>query len=257
MLLNFDKISINAFTNLLECYDSKEFQSPMRSTVPLLSLLKDDTDVLPELFDYFGVSGNPEIHLEYTVPPRKGRGIASHTDAMLIDGESALAIEVKWTEPRYDTVEHWLQQGTNLLNRQAVMSGWVDLLKPYSNRLLTLENMSKAVYQMVHRAASACAVGRKPKLIYLQFTPLPNGAPVDTQHLNNDLRTLHDLLGSPANFPFYLVEMEVKPTTAYQTIANLPKKSVETAAQIMAALNGEPLFKFELKATHCIGGCPL
>lgn len=209
------------------------------------------TDLLASV----GISSTPEIHLEYTVPPRAGKGIASHTDAMVVASDSALAIEAKWTEPRYETVGEWLKKGTNPSNRQAVMKSWLGLLQNHAHRTLTLENTSSAVYQMVHRAASACAAGLNPKLLYLQFTPLPNGTPADCLHLREDLYNLHSLLGSPVDFPFYLVELEVKPTAAYVAIASLPKGSTETAVKMMAALKGDPLFKFALR-NSCITGYP-
>lgn len=247
-----DREPATSFCQIMDHFSAKEFRSPARSTIPLLVLLKDDSSVFPEIFEAVGIYHNPKIHLEYTVPPQDGKGIASHTDAMVIAGEGALAIEAKWTEPRYKTVGEWLKIGSNSINRQAIMNGWLGLLQNHAHRTLTIENTSSAVYQMVHRAASACAAGPKPKLLYLQFTPLPNGTPADCRHLREDLHNLHSLLGSPEDFPFYLVELEVKPTAAYEVIASLSKGSAETAEKVVSALNGEPLFEFTLKNTDII-----
>lgn len=248
----YDRELVYSFCHIMNHYSAKEFRSPARSTIPLLSFLKDGSSVFADLLASVGISSNPKIHLEYTVPPRAGKGIASHTDAMVIARECALAIEAKWTEPRYETVGEWLQKGTNPMNRQAVMNGWLVLLQKHAHRPLTLKSTSSAVYQMVHRAASACAAGLNPKLLYLQFTPLPNGTPADCRHLRKDLHNLHNLLGSPEDFPFYLVELEVKPTAAYEVIASLSKGAAETGEKVVAALNGEQLFKFNLKKTDRI-----
>jgi len=247
-----DREPVSSFGQIMDHFSAKEFRSPARSTIPLLSLLKDGNSVFAEILASVGISQNPEIHLEYTVPPQAGKGVASHTDAMVIAEESALSIEAKWTEPPYETVGKWLKKGTNPLNRQTVMNGWLELLQNHAHRSLTLENTSTAVYQMVHRAASACAAGAKPKLLYLQFTPLPNGTPVDCRYLREDLQNLHNLLGSPEDFPFYLVEMEVKPTPAYEVISSLSKGSAETADTVMAALKREPLFEFSTKGIERI-----
>ncbi len=96
---------------------------------------------------------------------------------------------------------------------------------------------------MVHRAASACAVGTVPTLMYVQFCPIPDGRPVRST-LMDDLRHLHILLGSPAAFPFWLAKVEVRPNPAFEQIRKLPKGLPQTAQAVRNALRGEPLFTF-------------
>lgn len=254
MRLLFDKIQVPSFPYAVDCYSIKEFRSPTRSTIPLLSLLNSPNAALSELLSATGMTSSPAIHLEYTVPPPAGKGIPSHTDAMLLDGDSALAIEAKWSEPRYPTISEWLQKGGNSLNRQTVLQGWLSCLQNFSQEPLTLNNTSEVVYQMVHRAASACATVRKPKLLYLCFTPQPNGRASKVQHILDDMTTLHALLGSPLNFQFYLAEMEARPTQEFQSISGLTKGIPSTANRVSAALKGEPLFDFSLRQLHSITG---
>jgi hypothetical protein len=51
-------------------------------------------------------------------------------------------------------------------------------------------------------------------------------------------------LGSGANFPLRLIEVEIRPTVAFEQISRLPKGDPVTGAQVRAALQGPPLFQF-------------
>lgn len=179
-----------------------------------------------------------------------------HTDIMVISGESSLAVEAKWTEPRYDTVGEWLEKGSNKLNHREVLTGWLSLLQQQAQRTLNVGDFSDAVYQMVHRAASACAAGGNPQLAYLVFKPSPDPRTADMQTIHDDLTHLWNLLGNPKRFPFYLVEVQLSPTAAFDAIASLPKGNEATNEAVRDALCNEPLFDFseyELRTVN--GGC--
>jgi hypothetical protein len=256
MKLFFDKNELAQLNGALALYKSSEFESPTRSTVPLISSL-NDSKVWSTITGQLAVEYcSAEAHLEYKVKPPLGHGTASHTDVMLIDGSRAIAIEAKWTEPRYSEVGEWVNQvrdGVNhdsdAQNRRDVMKGWLSLLQLYANKKLCLDEFSSAVYQMVHRAASACHAGRLPTLVYLQFCPLPDGCALESRVMD-DLRYLHSLLGTPAGFPFWLVNVEAKPNPAFERIRKLPKGSPKTADAVRAALFGEPLFEFPNVTFH-------
>ncbi len=243
--LHFDREPVSDFRSLLSKYNAKEFASPCRSTVPLLSLIKDGWPVFQELLAACHLPPDSNLHFEFRVLPPKGRGNPSHTDVMVFSADNALALEVKWSEPRYGTVRDWIRQGRSPENRRKVMTGWLELLQPQAARPLRLEDFSDAVYQMVHRAASACAQGKRPQLAYLQFTPLPDGQKADSEQNYTDLTDLHRLLGHPSGFPFHLIEVQVMPTDAFRSIERLPKGSSKTAEAVTAALLGASLFKFE------------
>jgi len=74
-------------------YGGREFQSPTRSTVPLLSWLKHEQPMVSSLLRDIGMPAGCNLHLEYKVQPPKGIGKASHTDLMALSGEFALAVE--------------------------------------------------------------------------------------------------------------------------------------------------------------------
>jgi hypothetical protein len=247
----FDKNPIANLDELPARYRAKGFGSPTRSTVPLVSLLKHESETWRGIAESLGCDGNDaEVHLEYTVDPPRGRGRPSHTDLMLLDSGRAVAVEVKWTEGAYNRVGEWLGKGTDIQNRREVMTGWLELLQPCAARPLDLADFSGAVYQMVHRAASACALGRAPAMAYLQFASPQNGVPKQVARLRDDLAHLRELLGYPAGFPIRLVEVTIIPTAAFERIRDLPKGSADTAAAVRQAFLGEPLFEFPKDRLH-------
>jgi hypothetical protein len=227
-------------------YKSTELASPTRSTLPLLALLKDDEPLFKSMLGSMNMPENANLCLEYTVKPPKGTGKVSCTDLIAISGRSSLAIEAKWTEDRYETVKSWLQKGSGSSNRQTVLDGWLGLLQQRSTLPLNPASFSDAVYQMVHRAASACDAGNDPRMAYLIFSPDPNQQPSNTSQLRKDLGHLWNLLGRPERFPFFLVEVQISSTAAFNAIKSLQKGQASTASQVRNALLGStPLFHFE------------
>lgn len=252
--LHFDRNPAMDFEDLVSRYGAKEFKSPLRSTVPLLSLVRDGWHVLQEVLKACNLSAESNLHFEFTVDSRLGVGLASHTDLMVRSGGRQLAVEVKWTEPRYETVEKWIRKPpdddktgnpVDPDNRHTRLKGWFELIQPHATRPLREEEFSNTVYQMVHRAASACAETKHPQLAYLLFTPLPDGKPVQSKHYYSDLTQLHRLLGQPPGFPFHIIEVQLEPTEVFRAIKHLSKGSSETASSVQSALLKGGLFKFK------------
>lgn len=242
----FNTKSHATIDDLILEYKIKEFASPTRSTVPLFSLLKHEQLMVSQLLNDLGIPPECSMYLEYQVKPPQGRGNPSHTDLMVIssNGDSALAVEAKWTEPSYDKVSKWISKG-NTQNREEVLKGWISLLQKHATRDLHSEDFSDVVYQMLHRAASACFVAMNPTLAYLIFTPSPDPRTAKVPSIKNDLLHLWDILGKPQTFPFFLIEVPLSPTSVFAPLENLPKGSLETANQVSTTLIGkEPLFRF-------------
>lgn len=256
MNVHYDKEIISDIDKAVTVYGEKEFQSPTRSTVPLLSWIKHEQPMVSSLLRDIGIPTDCNLHLEYSVAPQQGKGVASHTDIMVISGESSLAIEAKWTEPRYETVGEWLEKGSNPPNRRDVLTGWLGLLRQHAQCTLDVGDFSDIVYQMVHRAASACAAGVDPKMAYLVFKPSLDPRTASIQQIQADLNHLWGLLGRPKGFPFYLVEMQLSPTAAFDAIASLPKGDEATNETVRDALCNGPLFDFsEYELRTVTGGC--
>lgn len=242
--LYYDKKPIKGINESLLLFPEKEFCSPTRSTLPLLSLLKDETRMLNKVLSESHLNIASDLHLEYKVNPPIGKGKASYTDLMVRQQGDTLAIEAKWTEPRYDTIAEWRKKGERPKNKEKVLRGWLDLIQPHTLRVLDINDFSAAVYQMVHRAASACFNSEQPHLAYLHFTPDPSGKGATSEQYQSDLEHLRLLLGNPSNFQFCMVDLEIRPTDAFERIKDLPKGTVETATAVRNAFENGPLFDF-------------
>ncbi len=258
--LFFDSEMVSSFETLLPKFEARAFASPFRSTVPLIAFAKDNWFGFKEFLSACGVSDEVEIHFEFKVNSPKGNGNPSHTDAMVLSATTACAVEAKWTEPRYETVEKRLQRKDDKDpdgdNAKAFVGGWLECLQPFATKPLHLNDFSMAVYQMVHRAASAAAMSRTPRLIYLHFEFAGGARGASTDQYLTDLTCLHNLLGNPTNFPFHLVEVRIKPTSAFGALEHLKKGSSETDLAVRAALRSGRLFEFEEAHIQTIGSQP-
>jgi len=268
--LHFDAEPVDDFDALVAKYDKGAFASPFRSTIPLLACLKDDMPCFQAMLAACGVAGQVTVHCEFKVDSPTGVGSASQTDAMVLSETMAVAIEAKWTEPRYESVAKRLKrlppksqrptgfdEKSYLTSQRALVDGWLDLLRPVAASRLSLNDVDGVVYQMVHRAASARGSLRSPRLVYLHFVPalgsLAASAATTDQYLA-DLTHLHGVLGHPKEFPFYLAEVVIRPTSSFAKIQELPKRGPITDAEVRAALLDGRLFEFHAPTIAGIGG---
>lgn len=250
----YERASLSHLDEALDRYGAKEFASPTRSTVALLSWLKHEPLSVSSVLQQLGLTGEWDGHLEFQVRPRYGEGRSSHTDLLALTENTALAVEAKWTEAEYDKVTKWLRLGSSPENRREVLAGWLALLQPHSSRELLLDDFVDAIYQMVHRAASACSVSRSPRLAYLLFTGLRNEKAASVDTVKGRLSALWRILGSPEGFPFFVVEVGLKPTKAFEEIKDLQKGDEETSVSVKGALkNDANLFQFETPIVSRIG----
>jgi hypothetical protein len=246
------------FETLLAKFPIGAFASPYRSTVPLVCLVKDAFPTFRAIEAACGGDGESALHFEYEVIPPGVQGNASQTDVMALSEKHAIAIEAKWSEPRYPTVSTRLKsrvaelakkditKGTrdHQAEQEAVIAAWLGLLTAVSAEPAKLSEYGAAVYQTVHRAASACSLSRPPALVYLHFEPSPVKGSASTDQYRSDLRHLHRLLGSPEGFPFYLVGVPLTATNAFRAIAGLQHGAVETDRHVRKAIMTSRLFEF-------------
>lgn len=236
----FDREPVQDIAALLSRYGADEFASPFRSTVPLLALLKDGAPHLNSLLAELGMPNDASLHFEYRVDPARGKGRPSQTDLMVLSGDRSLAIEAKWTEPRYETVRERAGRDEDNPNRLQVIDGWIELVNRQAGPATNFAGVSDCMYQMLHRAASACAAAPHPSLAYLVFRM--EGDPVKTFY-SEDLETLHRVLGNPSGFPFWFIDAELKPTAAFEALRGLRKGAPDTSNKVRAALLTEHLFE--------------
>ncbi len=267
----FDTEAVPDFTALCGKFASNAFQSPYRSTVPLLSLAEHSRQDWNALLESWGAPTDATVHVEYCVPSANSGGNPSQTDALLISDSAVWAVEAKWTEPRYQTVAKRLTQQpryktmaerlsrreADLAEAKVTVNGWLEHLNRLAARALQLEDVSDVVYQVLHRAASACAIATEndcvPHLIYLHFHPSPLKNSATTGQYISDLGQLHALLGGPTNVKFTVVEMPIQATSAFESIKDLDKSSPATSAQVTKALRQGALFTFGTPTTTRIG----
>jgi hypothetical protein len=208
--------------------------------VPLLALATTGSGALEELLHRCGFSRDASLYFEYTVPPAAGKGKASHTDLMVIEGPSAMAIEAKWTEPPSQLVRDWLgPEPTD--NRQAVFRGWINLIEKRIVRSLQAADLASISYQIVHRAASACASAERPQLAYLQFVSTSHGGD-GSRHRLDDLNKLYTALGRPTAFPFHLIQIEIEVSAEFEQLGNIERAELPDA--VRSRLQTQSLFHF-------------
>src|SRR5262249_12519814 len=143
----FNQTQVHNLKDLVDRYGSDEFASPFRSTAPPLSLIRDGQPMLEEILARCGFAERSTLHFEFQVAPPKGQGKASHTDLMVCTQTGCMAVEAKWTEPPYETVDEWLKgssqpgdEGRD--NRREVLSGWLSLLQRMTTRSLVAKDMA-------------------------------------------------------------------------------------------------------------------
>jgi hypothetical protein len=245
----FDTEPVEGIEELCNRMTGKALQSPHRSTVPLLSLVEHSRPEWNSLLTSLGAPTGGTIYFEYCVASPKPGGNPSQTDALLMSDSTVWAIEAKWTEPRYETVAKRISKPeSDGADPRMTVNGWLKYLQPFATRELRVDDMLDVVYQVLHRAASACAVAtahqRLPELVYLHFHPSASPNSATTNQYIFDLRHLYALLGSPAGLKFRVVEMPIKSTAAFEDIQDLDKRATESSARVKAALCSTPLFTF-------------
>jgi hypothetical protein len=263
----FDRTPVDGPTGLLARYTNTELASACRSTVPLLALLKDNWSVFETALAECGLAGELSVAVERTVASKAPGDRPSFTDAMVTSPSRVLAVEAKWTEPRYPVVRKRLARTSpdadeltrtlDLQQNRAFVTGWLDHMRSVATIPLVLDDFQDCVYQMVHRAASACGAcdgGLTPALAYLHFSSaeLPDCASrvTRTPPYLEDLKALHQLLGSPRDFPFFLIEIPIQLTASFREVETLSKGARETGQRVRSALRDSQLFLFDTPTVH-------
>jgi len=167
--LTYKLTSVPDYHSLIE--QPFDLRSPLRSTVPHLAYWSKPDERLVEMEKMSGLPlhSEPVLAFEYTVPPAKGQGKASHTDLMVISSQAAVGMEAKYTEGDYDLVSAWLGEPPSE-NKKLVLQYWLDLISSATGCSLTVEQVIDCTYQLVHRTASVCSVrAEKRAVVYHCF----------------------------------------------------------------------------------------
>jgi hypothetical protein len=153
--------------------------------------------------------GNTEMHFEYEVPVQRGSGKSSFTDLMIFADDVAVAVEAKFTEPRYESVSTWLG-GAPTTNRIDVLEGWLCAIETATEASIRRDAVRDVPYQLIHRTASVCCVGRRRRIVVYQVF---GDSPAD--YYVADLGRLAAAIAPPDRVAFVVLGCAYRSTDIY------------------------------------------
>jgi hypothetical protein len=232
---------VDSFEELVKRFGVDAFASPKRSTVPLLDYWRLPEVRLRDLWEQLGVprAEQTEMNFEHEVPTQGGRGKSSYTDLMILAGDVAVAIEAKFTEPRYESVGSWLGTAPTT-NRCDVLEGWLRAIEAVTQTSLRREAVTSLPYQLIHRTASVCCVGRRKRfVVYQVFGDVPGA------YYAEDLERLASAIAAQDQVTFVVLGCAFRSTGAYaQLEARWDAGGRNLAADVRDALIAGPLLEF-------------
>jgi hypothetical protein len=234
--------TVRSFDELVNRLGSEAFASPKRSTVPLLDYWRVPERRLRDLGARLGVSwsDNTELHFEYEVPVQRGRGKSSYTDLMILGEDVAVAIEAKFTEPRYESVATWLGPAQTT-NRADVLEGWIRAIEAVTEAAVDREIVRQLPYQLIHRTASVCCVTRAQRVVVYQVFGDSPGS-----YYAEDLGRFVSAMTARDRVSFFVVGCGFHPTTAYtQLVARWDAGERGMGADVQDALLAGSLLEFD------------
>lgn len=234
--------TVSSFEELVSQLGAGAFASPKRSTVPLLDYWRVPDPRLRDIAARLGVSwaDDFELHFEYEVGVRRGRGKSSYTDLMILGDDVAVAIEAKFTEPKYRSVSTWRALGQKK-NREDVLDGWIQAIEAVTESTIDREIVNGLPYQLIHRTASVCCVKRRKRFVVYQVF---GGSPAP--YYIEDLRRLASAIATRDRVSFVVVGTAFHPTTAYaQLVTQWDARKPGIGTDVRNALIAGPLLEFD------------
>jgi hypothetical protein len=233
---------VSSFEELVKQLGPDAFASPKRSTVPLLDYWRVPDPRLRDMAARLGVrwSEHFELHFEYEVAVQRGRGKSSYTDLMILGEDVAVAIEAKFTEPRYESVGTWLA-AAQTTNRADVLEGWISAIEAATESAVDRQVVAELPYQLIHRTASVCCVSRRKRVVVYQVF---GGSP--GPYYVEDLGRLASKMAAGDRVSFFVVGSAFHPTTAYaELVARWDAGERGIGTDVRNALIAGPLLEFD------------
>lgn len=177
----------NTYDKVLDGLYTTEVHSFKTSSLPLAEFWKPENFFyINQLLRRIGWSAqefdNSKKIFEFPVKPRINnqyvkKARPSMTDLMIryneLNGfsDKQIAVEGKFTEDLYETIEEWKKAKNPYSNKGDVLKAWYSYIENYCDFSDSAkENINKhVVYQFLHRTASACYQTEKPVLLYHLF----------------------------------------------------------------------------------------
>jgi len=232
------------FEHLVNSFSKKEFDSPRRSTIPLLDYWRAFDGRLQDFSEVIGDRryAKAEFHFEHRVAVQAGRGKASHTDLMIVGSGVACAIEAKFTEPPYEDVKTWLGNPPKP-NKEHVLGGWLSLIQSGTGRSLHLEEVFDIPYQLIHRTASVFSVSASSRHVLYQIFD-----PSKEDYYLQQLRMLHDLVYECTDITFAVLVCSFEPGESYCELTSAWDGGArEMSDKVTEALTHGPLNRYQTK----------
>lgn len=248
--MHFGRPDAMEFEALVQAYSDHDLAKITRSTVPLLDYWRKPDVRLEALGAALGTPLVPDAQLRFEYPvPSVGRAKASYTDLMVLADGVTVAVEAKWTEPRYDTVGEWLAKGDDPGFREEVRRHWLGLISPHSRlgERVVEADVSGCVYQALHRIASACSTQRSGGRVDVVYQVFRLRRVRSRPHYEQDLRDLARAIRPSASLRLCVQRVTLSPRETYREAEEICKglrRSDERAAAARSALLNGPLFDF-------------
>lgn len=235
LLYNYKKKKGLTIDSIINSYSNSEFKSPYRSTIPLIVLVKDNFELILEILDLKSIDN---ITFEHTTPVKHGRGHPSYSDLLVESGNNAIIIEAKRTEPQYQAVFKWFDDSHN---KRLVINGWLDYINNYCKTNITVADVMKIPYQMIHRIASACVLERSNiSVLYLGF----NLSTRMKNYYTEKLAIMADLTNNKIDLKLGEVSIHLKSTQLnYEKLWNTGSRDL--VKQVKDGISNNSLLSFE------------
>ena len=212
ILIEYKNRPVSDYVGLIGSYPSSEFDSPYRSTVPFLYFWANINEGLDSYTDWFGFRFSTPVTagFEFSVDVQRGQGKPSQTDLMITSHDQAIAIEAKYTEPRYEFVESWLGGSENRTN---VLEGWLDLIRSaVGESEIEVTDILGLPYQMVHRYASACFPSATHRALIYQCFDLDEEK---VEYYRSQLQSLSGILNKLDNLSCFVLNIPLVKSSDY------------------------------------------
>ena len=253
-----EKTDVASIRDLPGFYSDHDLATPTRSTVPLLCYCMPDLRRIGGLVDQLrGRCNDFHLFFEFPTPSINTRAKSSFTDlGIVLVPRGGIAIEAKWTEPAYETIQKWIKAGKYPDSRKRVVDHWLGRMRDYIKRPLTVDDLplDTITYQMLHRTASACNLangGGPARVVYQVFET------EGTEHPDYEaaIRTFMDAVAPGPSLWFFVHKVVMKPTPQFTKLQKrcAAMSEASSAASIRKAIVEENLFTFVSESLVEIG----
>ena len=232
---------VHSFEELVGRIGPDAVASPRRSTVPLVDYWRVPEQRLRDFWEQLRVRqpGDTDMHFEHEVPVQRGRGKSSFTDLMIFADDIAVAIEAKFTEPRYESVAAWLGE-VPTTNRVDVLEGWLCAIEAATEASIQRDAVRDIPYQLIHRTASVCCVGRPKRLVVYQVF---GDSPAD--YYAEDLGRFAAAIAAPERISFVVLGCAFRSTDTYARLERRWDAGQRGLGEdVLAAMLAGPLLEF-------------